>query len=54
MTTSLEGSRNREVMPRACDVVAMDEAGPRARLRGRWERGSAEVGMLSGTGSDIL
>src|SRR5262249_51244460 len=27
---------------------------PRARLRGRCERGSAEVGMDSGMGSDIL
>lgn len=31
------------------------ERGERARfLRGRFERGSAEVGMLSGMGSDIL
>lgn len=54
MTTSLEGSRKRFVMPRAWDVVAMEDAGPRARLRGRWESGSAEVGMLSGIGSDIV
>lgn len=26
----------------------------RVRLRGRWERGSAEVGMDSGMGSDIV
>lgn len=34
---------------------AVWERGLRARfLRGRLERGSAEVGMLSGIGSDIL
>jgi hypothetical protein len=36
-----------------CEAVS--ERGDRARfLRGRLERGSAEVGMLSGMGSDIL
>jgi hypothetical protein len=34
--------------------VALAEAGPRARLSGRCERGSAEVGMLSGIGSDMM
>lgn len=35
-----------------CEAVW--ERGERARfLRGRFERGSAEVGMLSGIGSDI-
>jgi hypothetical protein len=34
---------------------AVSERGLKARfLRGRLERGSAEVGMLSGIGSDIL
>ena len=32
----------------------VEEAGPRARLRGRCERGSADVGMLSGIGSDMV
>jgi hypothetical protein len=54
MTTSLPGSRNSVVMLRAWEVVALEEAGPRARLRGRCERGSAEVGMLSGIGSDMV
>lgn len=36
-------------------VAAWDEDGVRARfLRGRLERGSAEVGMLSGIGSDMV
>jgi hypothetical protein len=42
------------VILRAWEVVALAEAGPRARLSGRWERGSADVGMLSGIGSDIV
>ena len=54
MTTSLPGSRKSVVMLRAWEVVALEEAGPRARLRGRCERGSAEVGMLSGIGSDMV
>ena len=40
---------------RASMWEAVSERGDRARfLRGRLERGSAEVGMLSGMGSDIL
>lgn len=42
------------VMLRAWEVVALAEAGPRARLSGLCERGSAEVGMLSGIGSDMM
>jgi hypothetical protein len=39
---------------RAVRVAAWEETGVRARfLRGRLERGSAEVGILSGIGSDI-
>ena len=54
MTTSLAGSRKSVVMLRAWEVVALEEAGPRARFRGRCERGSADVGMLSGIGSDMV
>lgn len=54
MTTSLAGSRKSVVMLRAWEVVALAEAGPRARLSGLCERGSAEVGMLSGIGSDMM
>lgn len=40
---------------RASSWVAWAEVGVRARrLRGRRERGSADVGMDSGMGSDIL
>ena len=50
----MAGSRKSVVILRAWEVVALAEAGPRARLSGRWERGSADVGMLSGIGSDMV
>lgn len=47
---SRSGFAKRAVREAACAVV-----GVRARrLRGRWERGSEEVGMDSGMGSDIV
>jgi len=46
------GSRKRCVMALAWLATAVLE--PRARLSGRCERGSAEVGIDSGIGSDIV
>ncbi len=37
-----------------CDAVCEWGEVCRARFRGRLERGSADVGMLSGMGSDIV
>lgn len=50
MEISVSGLENRAVREAAWAVV-----GVRARrFRGRWERGSAEVGIDSGMGSDIM
>lgn len=38
----------------ACDCAEEGVLARRVRLIGRWERGSAEVGMDSGMGSDMV
>ena len=50
--TGFSGSRKRCVIALACTPTAV--LAPRARLMGRCERGSAEVGIDSGIGSDIV
>jgi hypothetical protein len=55
MVTCRLGSRKRVSISLAWEIRALLLLGPpRARLIGRWERGSAEVGIDSGMGSDIL
>ncbi len=50
MGISMSGLEKSAVREAAWAVVGVKAR----RLRGRWERGSAEVGMDSGMGSDIL
>lgn len=51
MTMSLSGCAKR--CSTAFAWLETADAGPRARLTGRWERGSADVGIDSGMFSDM-